>query len=455
MKKITFSMVLLLISTVFTFATGAWQKLDLNKSGGGIINMNINRLELNEGKLYAATFDGIWISPSANGGDWEAYGLQGQNVTHLSFGDLKLASAQVVALNDGTKKANQLYKYVGTSWVLTNLNPGQLSTFGGVSSNFTQIKDADGKNIILFPTWGGGIWRSADGGTTWANYTQGTTSDGAVYKNVIGLFSFPGSKVIYGTDKVANSFNYMIWSNDYGVTWKNSLVGEFFNPHSIFVRKVNGKEYLYYGGENGNGGVVWCSMDAGASWQGSPTAGVPYWQVRKIIGDNDGKVYTLCSVDNVYVSQLNNATAGWDISQGLYNETFAPVGTGITFPSTKVSPASAKYYLSDIVKSSTKIYVSTIMTDGIYYFDLTSTGLNSTKVSSISIYPNPAQNEIIINADLGANISIYTITGKLVKSTTAINTKTSVDIKDLNASLYVVKVISAKGKLSTNRFVKN
>ena len=208
-------MVLLLISTVFTFAAGAWQKLDLAKVGGGTINLNINRLELNEGKLYAATFDGIWVSPSANGGDWEAYGLQGQNVTHLSFGDLKLASAQVVALNDGTKKANQLYKLDGTSWVLTNLNPGQLSTFGGVSSNFTQIKDADGKSIILFPTWGGGIWRSADGGTTWANYAQGTTADGAVYKNVIGLFTFPCSKVIYGTDKVHNDFNYMIWSNDY------------------------------------------------------------------------------------------------------------------------------------------------------------------------------------------------------------------------------------------------
>ena len=453
MKKITLSFVLLLICTVFTFG-GTWQKLDLTKAGGGTINLNINRLDLSGGKLYAATFDGIWVSPSANGGDWVAFGLQGQNVTHLNFGVLKLANAQVVALNDGTKMANQLYKYNGSSWVLTNLNPGKLSTFGGVSSAFTQIQDGANNTVIVYPTWGGGIWRSADGGTNWTNYAQGTTPDGAVYKNVIGLFTFPGSTTIYGTDKVATDFNYMIWSTDYGVTWNNSLVGQFFNPHSFLVRKVNGVEYMYYGGENGNGGVVWCSMDAGASWQGSSTAGVPYWQVRKIIADDNGKIYTLCSVDNVYVSQLNNATAGWDVAQGLYNETFAPAATGITIPTARVSPASVKYYLSDIVASSNKIYVSTIMTDGVYVLDL-ATSVPSVKIANVYIYPNPAQNELVVNTESGSNISIYSVTGKFVKSEVAANAKTSINIKSLNASIYVVKVVSPAGVLSTNRFVKN
>ncbi len=247
----------------------------------------------------------------------------------------------------------------------------------------------------------------------------------------------------------------MIWSTDYGVTWQNVPVGPFYNPYSILVRKVNGKEYIYYGGQNGSAGVLWCSMDGGVSWLGSPTAGVEYWEVRKIIGDDDGKVYALSSVHNVYVSQLNNATAGWDLEEGLYNETFAPAGTGITIPTTRVAPAGTYYYLSDLVKSATKLYCSAIKDDGIYVYNLNPSAVKNTTANTLSIYPNPAQNELFVKAELGSKISVYTVTGKLVKSAVAATTKTSLNIKDLNSAVYVVKVLSTDGVLSTNRFVKN
>ncbi|MFZ4582110.1 MAG: T9SS type A sorting domain-containing protein [Paludibacter sp.] len=460
MKKITLSLVLLVISTVFTFAA-AWQKLDLAKVGGGTINLNINRLELSEGKLYAATFDGIWVSPSANGGDWEAFGLQGQNVSHLSFGAMKLANIIIVATDDATKTASKLYKYNGSTWVVTNLNPTGVKTFGGVNTAMTQIQDANNNTVIIYPTWGGGIWRSADGGDTWTNYAQVATAETDnngnplnAYKNVLSVRSFPGTTTLYGTDKVSGSMQYMIWSTDYGVTWNNRAVGNFFNPYSFFVRKVNGVEYMYFGGQNGNGGVLWCSMDGGVSWQGSPTAGVEYWEVRKIIGDDNGKVYTLNTIHTVYVSQLNNATAGWDLEQGLYMETFAPAATGITIPTTRVAPAGTYYYLSDLVKSATKLYVSAIMTDGIYYLDLTNTAVNNPKANQLSIFVNAAQTELIVNTEAGSNITIYSVTGKLLQSVMATSAKATVNIKNLKASVYIVKVISADGQLSTNRFVK-
>ncbi len=453
MKKITLLLVLLVISTVFTFAA-AWQKLDLTKVGGGTINLNINRLELSEGKLYAATFDGIWVSPSANGGDWEAFGLQGQNVAHLSFGVLKLANIIITAADDATKKANKLYKYVGNSWVVTNLNPTTSWTFGGVNTSMAQIQDGSNNTVIIYPTWGGGIWRSADGGDTWTNYAQEDVDDGKAYKNVLSVRSFPGTTTLYGTDKVSGTMQYMIWSTDYGVTWNNRAVGNFFNPYSFFVRKVNNVEYMYFGGQNGNAGVVWCSMDGGVSFLGSSTAGVEYWEVRKIIGDDNGKIYTLNTIHNIYVSQLNNATAGWDLEQGLYMETFAPAGTGITIPTTRVAPAGTYYYLSDLVKSATRLYVSAIMTDGIYYLDLTATTVNNPKENQLSMYVNAAQTELIVNTDAGSNIQVYSITGKLLQSEMATSAKATVNIKNLKASLYIVKVISAVGQLSTNRFVK-
>jgi hypothetical protein len=135
-------------------------------------------------------------------------------------------------------------------------------------------------------------------------------------------------------------------------------------------------------------------------------------------------------------------------------ETFAPTATGITIPTTRVAPAGTYYYLSDLVKSATKLYVSAIMTDGIYYLDLTTTAVNNAKANQLSIFVNSAQTELVVNAELGSGITIYSVTGKLLKSISAASAKTSINIQDLHSSIYVVKVISAKGKISTNRFVK-
>ena len=276
-------------------------------------------MALVDGKLYAATFDGIWVSPSGNGGDWQPYGLQGEKVTRMSFGNLKLALVTVTASNDATRTTGVLYKHNGTTWELTNLNPDKLSTFGSASSEFTQIRDNNGKDIILYPTWGGGIWRSEDGGATWTNYAQADTDHGKVFKNVLGLHTFPGDNTVYGTDKVANNDNYFIYSEDYGATWQYKHVGKFFNPHAVFARTVGGKKYLYYGGENGNDGAVWFSDDMGTSWGASYSMGVEFWQCRKITASPNGNLYSMASVNNLYVSKDNG-------------ETFAQVASGLTIP---------------------------------------------------------------------------------------------------------------------------
>ena len=451
MKKIKFSLLLLLMSTVFSFAAGTWQKLDLTKTGGGTINLNINKLELFEGKLYAATFDGIWVSPSANGGDWEAYGLQGEKVSHLCFGAMKLANVIITATDNATKKANKLYKYNGTTWVVTNLNPAGSSTFNGVNTSMAQIQDGGGNTVIIYPTWGNGIWRSADGGDNWTNYAQVATEEldpntGVplnAYKNVVSVRSFPGTTTLYGTDKVSAGMSYMIWSTDYGVTWNNKAVGGFFNPFSILSRKMNGVDVLYYGGENGNLAAVVRSEDAGANWDLSFTTGVPYWHNRKIIGNNNGPLYIMCSVNNVYVSNDNG-------------DTFNELATGIsaTIPVTRVAPAETKLFLSDMVQSTTKLYVSAIMTDGIYVYDLTPTAVQTAVVQKSVCFPSIAKNELFVTATPGAKISITNLEGKVVKLSVAQSDKTAVDVSALSSSVYIVKIQTVDGQQIVDKFIK-
>jgi hypothetical protein len=449
MKKTTLFFTLIILSTISTFAQ--WQKMDLTKTGGGTISNSINQLALDNGKLYAATADGIFESPSASGADWTPYGLQGKRVFMMSFGSHKYALTSETAADDATKKTLQLYKLIGANWELTNFNPSKLNIFGTALDNlinFAQINDGT-NDIVVVPTWGNGIWRSIDGGANWTKSPYAPcleTNNSEFYKKVPGIYSFPGDPILYGTDKptTAGAFTsttqFVIYSTDFGATWNNINVSNFFNPWAFHKRKLGSSTYFYWGGKDGNQGAIWRSGDAGVNWDASLTSGVEYWDNRRIIGDNDGPLYIMCSVNNVYVSTDNG-------------DSFTPVGTGITIPATKPAPAGEPFFLTNLIKSSTKLYVSTY-NDGIYQFALGANALKNTTINKLAIYPNPAQNELVVNTEIGAKLFIYSVTGKLVKTVVADNDNIKVNIKDFATSVYVVKVLSQDGKMSVNRFVK-
>ncbi|MFZ4582111.1 MAG: T9SS type A sorting domain-containing protein, partial [Paludibacter sp.] len=142
-----------------------------------------------------------------------------------------------------------------------------------------------------------------------------------------------------------------------------------------------------------------------------------------------------------------------DPTEGLLVMNFIPVGTGIVIPATKPAPAGEPFFLTHLIKSSSKLYVSTY-NDGIYQFTLGATSVNSPSATSLKMYLNSAQTELNVHAQSGSIISIYSVTGKLLKSETAKHNQTSIAVNDLSASMYIVKVISENGQLSTNRFVK-
>lgn len=442
MKKTTLLTLLVLVVAQLFASSPTWQKMDMTKAAGGTVNLNISRMQLQDGKLYIATYDGIWVSPSGNGGDWQPFGLQGQKVTRLSFGNLKLAMVLVAASNDATKTTGVLYKLNGTAWELTNLNPDKLSSFGSPSSEFTQIRDGNGKDIIFYPTWGGGIWRSDDGGVNWTNYPQGTTDYGAVYKNVLGLHTFPGDNTIYGTDKVHNNNNYLIYSTDYGLTWQNINVGAFFNPHSVYARTLNTKKYIYFGGENGNEGAIWRSENMGNSWDAAFTMGVDYWNCRKITASPNGNLFSMASVNNLYVSKDNG-------------ETFEPFAAGLTIPShaDRIAnpPATDKYFLSDVIATNSKVYLSTVFREGIYFVDL-STGISNAKNANVRF--KLIDNTLYVDAVPNTEIQIMNVTGAILGSYKAQSTSTNINIAHLAPAVYLLKTIGADNAVQINKFIK-
>lgn len=89
---------------------------------------------------------------------------------------------------------------------------------------------------------------------------------------------------------------------------------------------------------------------------------------------------------------------------------------------------------------------------------VTALGTNEFNIeNSFSLYPNPANASIAIGLKDGItvkDISIYNTLGQLVKAVDAVeNTSFSVDISDLNSGIYLIQIVSDKGK-ATKKFVK-
>lgn len=81
-------------------------------------------------------------------------------------------------------------------------------------------------------------------------------------------------------------------------------------------------------------------------------------------------------------------------------------------------------------------------------------GIKNYNILQISVYPNPAKNSIeFVNAAIGSgNIQIYNTLGQLVK-TSDFNERIVLDIQDLDAGIYTVRIVGENGVSSTT-FIK-
>jgi len=89
--------------------------------------------------------------------------------------------------------------------------------------------------------------------------------------------------------------------------------------------------------------------------------------------------------------------------------------------------------------------LNTILATGIHEMNFTP--------DSISIYPNPAADNLTIEVPQQATIEILNIQGQLVKTLLASSTKTIVDVSALPGGVYVVEVKTEKG-IKVKKFIK-
>lgn len=195
------------------------------------------------------------------------------------------------------------------------------------------------------------------------------------------------------------------------------------NAFGVIVHKLNdGKGYRLKMYENQKvGGIDYTYIEYSASvWVKADNA-ADFRLNLKVAGENN-----FSSIESLTAGEWTQitATGSAPVSSGTVN--------GATIqPIYQFGSASTDFYLDDL--------------------KITWTGTNTLNsetfnTNKISLYPNPAQNFVVLNnkPDSIENIDIYSITGHLVKSVDLKSNNDKIDIKDLAPGLYFLKTDESK-----------
>jgi beta-glucosidase len=81
--------------------------------------------------------------------------------------------------------------------------------------------------------------------------------------------------------------------------------------------------------------------------------------------------------------------------------------------------------------------------------------ISSLNNSSISIYPNPANDFITVHSDYSGSIVIYNASGKIELLSTLDDNQQNINISNLKAGIYLLKITSGSGQFLISKFIKN
>ena len=111
--------------------------------------------------------------------------------------------------------------------------------------------------------------------------------------------------------------------------------------------------------------------------------------------------------------------------------------------------------LSAFANQSIQIAIKCISDANEYLFGVTNFTVTSEvavkdyDINSVSVYPNPANNVINVNATSNiSNVEVYTITGQKVGDFTANNTNTTISISNLTSGLYLMRIHTENGVIN-------
>ncbi len=131
---------------------------------------------------------------------------------------------------------------------------------------------------------------------------------------------------------------------------------------------------------------------------------------------------------------------------------------GISFETINEQNANGlQYNFTDAFSATAAYRIEMLLKDGTTeYSYIVKTNACGEKENSVSVYPNPASNYVIVSkgSNSNAHINILNANGAVVKQMITNNNQTKIDVTNIPTGVYMIQVQEA-GNVSTLKFIKN
>jgi hypothetical protein len=336
-------------------------------------------------RIYATGGGGV-ISSADNGVTWSLDTLGMGTIFYR--GIYYHSTSGKVFVGSATSNNRLYYKDaaagLGTPWTVLDNTAG----FQNAVDAVTSIGDT------LFAVTTGGIariYQSTDQGLTWtdinpAGFDQVMGTNPGYHGN--GDSGFRGFISVNNTLFILMS-NGLYKSTDYGATFVHSDTGLPIDTVStIPLLRVTYLHYdggTLYAGGGGMGRETFRSSDMGATWE----------DMGKAIASNMG-------------TMVNRRVDAFALLNGnLYGASSLPA-------------------------------------DSIFIFGAPTTSITETNVPGISIYPNPAQEQITIEGfEIGATLTLRDISGRTIFKTQASDSEYRLNLTEVSSGSYILEILNA------------
>jgi len=184
-------------------------------------------------------------------------------------------------------------------------------------------------------------------------------------------------------------------------------------------------------------------VDLGQTYGEGTVIETKLWLKSNINGDVNLFVAILDATNTTIISKtengISNTSLDWQEVTYTFtlgaDKSFSEAKTRISFPPTNAFSAGNIIYVDDMTTTITPPAAST----------------EKNTLTGVNIYPNPAKDDITINAPENSYFELYDMTGLLIKSAPVSNS-TTISVNDVKSGIYFAKISNA-GKTSTIKIV--
>lgn len=355
--------------------------------------------------MFAGTVDGVF-STSDNGGIWTGRGLPEDTIDAVAI------KGSYVFAGSGGDHCNSIGGWGGwnTDIYLSANNGCSWYTTTGVLLNVLSFA-ISGNNI--FAVAAGGVHLSTNNGNSWIAVNTGLPSNTCIFTLAIS-----GSNIFLGTgDGVylsANNGSSWNAANN-GIAVNDEIYTIAISGSNIFAGTVSG---VYVSINNGNS---WTLMNNGLE-ANTEVLALAVSGSNIIAGTNGGGVFLSTGIGNSWIAANEGLTETIVNALAIIGDTlFAATASGVW-----------ERKLSDIITGNKE---------------------QTKNENNISVYPNPATDNLNIEASPPAVIKITNIQGQLIKTLSSSDNITYVDVSAFPGGMYFVEVKTENG-VEVEKFLK-